>query len=281
MTPLQQLTPEVVSSDAHLFAPRAVYRLHNITSPQAMPNDPSDGDNPPYGASINYWLGSEVDDEVSIRIENAQGETVRTLEGTTDEGINRVWWNLRSEPSVEIKLRTKPIYGEWVDLGDERWRSGGGEITILEPPGSYTVVLDVDGQEQRQPLEVRKDPNSEGSEADIAAQLALVRQLRDDHEQVAGAVNQLEWIRRQLYDLKDVLEAAGDDKQALIEAADEVDGTLIAIEEKVIQMKLTGTGQDGVRWPAMLSSRIRYLAGDRGDLRLPADRSAAGSPGRS
>ena len=157
-------------------------------------------------------------------------------------------------------------------LGDERWRSGGGEITILEPPGSYTVVLDVDGQEQRQPLEVRKDPNSEGSEADIAAQLALVRQLRDDHEQVAGAVNQLEWIRRQLYDLKDVLEAAGDDKQdvleaagddkqALIEAADEVDGTLIAIEEKVIQMKLTGTGQDGVRWPAMLSSRIRYLAG--------------------
>ena len=261
LTPLQQLTPEVASSDAHLFAPRAVYRLHNITSPQAMPNDPSAGDNPPYGASINYWLGSELDGEVSLRIENAQGETVRTLEGTTDEGINRVWWDLRSEPSMEIKLRTKPIYGEWVDLGDERWRSGGGEITILEPPGSYTVVLDVDGQEQRQSLEVRKDPNSEGSEADIAAQIALARQLRDDHEQVAGAVNELEWIRRQLYDLQAVLSdaAAGDDRASLVEAIGEVDGTLIAVEEKLIQMKTTGTGQDWIRWPTMLSGRLGYL----------------------
>ena len=261
LTPLQQLTPEVASADTHLFEPRPAYRFHNITSPQAMPNDPSDGENPPYGASINYWLGSEVDGEVSVRIENAQGETVRTLEGTTHEGVNRIWWDLRGEPSVQIRLRTKPLYAEWVDLGDERWRSGGGRITMLEPPGTYTVVLDIDGQEQRRPLEVRKDPNSEGTEADIAAQLALVRQLRDDHEQVAHAINQLEWIRRQLYDLKDLLEDAGDDMPALIEAADEVDGTLIAVEEKMIQMKLTGTGQDGVRWPAMLSGRIRYLAG--------------------
>ncbi len=162
---------------------------------------------------------------------------------------------------MEIKLRTKPIYGEWVDLGDERWRSGGGEITILEPPGSYTVVLDVDGQEQRQPLEVRKDPNSEGSEADIAAQIAMVRQVRDDHEQVATAVNQLEWIRRQLYDLQAVLSdaAAGDDRASLVEAIAEVDGTLIAVEEKLVQMKRTGTGQDQIRWPTMLSGRLGYL----------------------
>ena len=259
LSPLQQLTPEVASSASHLFEPRPTYRLHNITSPQAMPNDPSDGENPPYGASINYWLGSDVNGDVSIRVENAQGEAIRTLDGTKHEGINRVWWNLRSEPSAQIKLRTKPIYGEWVDLGDERWRSGGGQISVLEPPGTYTVVLAVDGQEQRQQLEVRKDPNSEGSEADIAAQIALVRQLRGDHEQVANAVNQLEWIRRQLYDLQAVLADAG--RESLIEAAGEVDGTLIAVEEKMIQMKLTGTGQDGVRWPAMLSSRIRYLAG--------------------
>ena len=261
LSPLQQLTPEVASSEAHLFEPRPTYRFHNITSPQAMPNDPSDGENPPYGASINYWLGSEINGDVSLRIENAQGETVRTLEGTTDGGINRVWWDLRSEPSVEIKLRTKPIYGEWVDLGDERWRSGGGEITVLEPPGTYTVVLDVDGQEQRQALEVRKDPNSEGSEADVAAQIGLVRQLRGDHEQVAHAVNQLEWIRRQLYDLQAVLTdaAAGDDRAAVVEAITEVDGTLISVEEKLIQMKRTGTGQDQIRWPTMLSGRLGYL----------------------
>ncbi|MDP6606299.1 MAG: sialidase [Dehalococcoidia bacterium] len=259
LSPLQQHTAEVAGGDAHLFEPRAAYRFHNITSPQAMPNDPSDGENPPYGAAINYWLGSDVNGEVSLRIENAQGETVRTLEGTADEGINRIWWDLRSEPSLQIKLRTKPIYGEWVDLGDERWRSGGGEITVLEPPGTYTVVLDVDGREQRQSLEVRKDPNSEGSEADIAAQLAMARELRGNHEEVTGAINQLEWIRRQLYDLQAVLTDAGGDRASLVEAIAEVDGTVIAVEEKMIQLRRTGTGQDNIRWPTMLQGRLAYL----------------------
>ena len=85
LSPLQQLTPEVASSASHLFEPRPTYRLHNITSPQAMPNDPSDGENPPYGASINYWLGSDVNGDVSIRVENAQGEAIRTLDGTKHE----------------------------------------------------------------------------------------------------------------------------------------------------------------------------------------------------
>jgi hypothetical protein len=198
---------------------------------------------------------------VTIRIENAQGDTVRTLKGSTREGINRVMWNLRGEPSVQFKLRTKPRYAEWVDLGPERWRPGAGQITILEPPGTYTVVLKVDGQEYRQTLQVVKDPHSEGSEANIAAQLAIVRELRDDHDRVAHAINQLEWIRRQLYDLQAVLEDMGaEDKAPLIKALGEVDGTLIAVEEKLIQVTLTGTGQDGSQSPIMLSGRLRYLA---------------------
>ena len=260
LSPLQQLTSAVTGSAVHLFQPRAAYRFHNITSPQAMPNDPSDGENPPYRAGINYWLGSKADGDVTIRIENAQGETVRTLKGSTREGINRVLWNLRGEPSVQVKLRTKPLYAEWVDLGQERWRPGAGQISILEPPGTYTVVLNVDGQEYRQTLQVVKDPHSEGNEADIAAQLAIVRELRDDHDRVAHAINQIEWIRRQLYDLQTVLADTGDDKAPLIKASDVVDGTLIAVEEKLIQMKLTGNGQDGPRWPTMLSGRLRYLA---------------------
>ena len=77
---------------------------------------------------------------------------------------------------------------------------------------------------------------------------------------MAHAINQIEWIRRQLYDLQTVLADTGDDKAPLIKASDVVDGTLIAVEEKLIQMKLTGNGQDGPRWPTMLSGRLRYLA---------------------
>ena len=259
LSPLQQLSASVTNESSYLFEPRSAYRFHNITSPQAMPNDPSDGENPPYGAAINYWLDADFEGEVVLRIEDDCGETVRTLDGTKRQGINRVWWDLRGEPSVEIKLRTTPRYADWVDLGKERWRSGGGQLEILQPPGRYTIVLDVNGDEHRQQLQVLKDPNSEGSEADIAVQFAMVQELRDDSVQIAHAVNQIEWLRRQLLDLQAVVANTGDGQKSVVEAIDEVGGTLIAVEEKLIQMKLTGTGQDRVRWPTMLSGRFTYL----------------------
>ena len=42
---------------------------------------------------------------------------------------------------------------------------------------------------------------------------------------------------------------------------DGLEGSLIAVEERLIQMRLTGTGQDQIRWPTMLAGRITYLAG--------------------
>ena len=260
LSPLQQLNPDVVSSDAHLFEPRSAYRFHNITSPMSPTNDMTAGENPQYGASINYWLGSEQATDVEIRVATASGETIRTLEGTTDYGINRVWWNLRDESATRIKLRTKPRYADWVDLGPDRWRSGGGGISVLMPPGTYTVTLAVDGSEYTRQLEVLKDPNSEGTEADIAVQIAKVKEIRDDYDVAAGLVNRIEWVRRQLYDLRAVLEDQGGAEEILT-AAEELDVEFIAIEEELIRLTTTGTGQDGVRYPTKLVGRLRYLAG--------------------
>jgi photosystem II stability/assembly factor-like uncharacterized protein len=260
ITPLQQLTPEVAAADVHLFEPRQAYRFRGITDPVPMWNDPSAGANPPYGASLNYWLGSEPEGEVKIRIFDAAGDTVRTLDGTKEIGINRIWWDLDSEPTVEIKLRTKPRHADWVDLGDERWRRGGGRMRLTVPPGTYTVVLEVNGTEYTQQLAVLKDPSSEGSEADIQAQTAMLMELRDDMNAVAELVNRIEWIRRQLYDLKAVIEDRGGEDE-VVAAADALDEKLIGVEENLIQMKLTGTGQDAIRWPQMLFGKIAYLAG--------------------
>ncbi len=72
LTPLQQLTAQVASSPAHLFKPRDAYRFQQKTQPMTMPNDMTAGENPAFGASINYWLGSAPRGNVNIRIENAQ-----------------------------------------------------------------------------------------------------------------------------------------------------------------------------------------------------------------
>src|SRR2546425_6386208 len=43
LTPLQQTTAEVLAANAHLFAPRDVYRFRNVAQPAAVFYDPTAG----------------------------------------------------------------------------------------------------------------------------------------------------------------------------------------------------------------------------------------------
>jgi hypothetical protein len=56
------------------------------------------------------------------------------------------------------------------------------------------------------------------------------------------------------------IDAAND----LFEAAGTLDSQLIDVEQRLIELRLTGTGQDGVRWPARVVGRLGHLAGGVG-----------------
>ncbi len=259
LTPLQQLTDDVRASGAHLFQPREAYRFNPRTTPAQMNNDMSAGENPPNAAFINYWLGAgNAGKQVTLRIRDANGALVRTLEGTSRPGINRVFWDFQGEESTPIKRRVPPLYADWVDYGPERVRVQSG-MSTRHPPGTYTVTLEVDGQEFSRELNVLKDPSSQGSLADIEAQFALMQEIRNDYDAAADAINRIEWLRRQLYDLVAVLEDHGG-AEDLIGDAHQLDTALIAVEEDLIQLRTTGTGQDGVRYPAKLVEKLRHLA---------------------
>ncbi|HYK21204.1 MAG TPA: hypothetical protein VEV42_10750, partial [Pyrinomonadaceae bacterium] len=254
LTPIQQMNQTVRDSSAHLFPPHATYRFRPSVVPVTMSEDPSAGQNPPYGAAISYYLKSVPTGDVRIRIEDAKGQVIRTLNGTKNVGLNRVTWNLEGEPTTEVRLRTSPAYAPEIKLGPDGTRNapGTGRLSILMPPGTYTVKLSAGGQELSQPLVVKKDPNSGGTEADIAAQTAMMMELRHDVETGSRMVNQIESIRAQLLKL---------DSASLKSAAEELDKKLIEIEDELIQRKLTGQGQDTTRWPPKLLSKMNYLAG--------------------
>jgi photosystem II stability/assembly factor-like uncharacterized protein len=259
ITPIQQMSTEVLNSTAHLFTIHPAYRLRGITVPYASSDDPVAGQNPQYGAAINYFLKTAPRNEPTIRVVDAEGKTVQTMRGTRTQGLNRVWWNLRTEQSKEVRLRTSPQYAPEVRVNAEGWRPlpEGGRMTILVPPGTYTVKLSVDGQEFSQPLVVLKDPNSGGSEDSIQKQTAMLFELRRDLESAADMVNQIELIRGQLENLKSLLRNNAEVRSA----ADDLDKKLIDIEDNLIQRKITGQGQDTVRFPTKLISKINYLAG--------------------
>jgi photosystem II stability/assembly factor-like uncharacterized protein len=296
ITPLEQLTPEILGSGAHLFAPREAYRFRPIAEPAAVSYDPTAGHNPPYGAPINFYLKSKLGEKerVQLTISDANGKTVREFEcraareegarrpagpggpggggGEGGEGgppcevkpgINRIWWNLRSDPGTEFKLRTSPLYAPDVKVGGEGWRPApdAGRISLLEPPGSYTVTLAVGGEKFSQKLNVLKDPHSGGTESDIQTQMQFLTGLRDEMNALGASVNQIESIRAQLAALEKEL-GNDDTGKAIRKAADDLAEKLIAVEGRVLQLKLTGRGQDSTRWPPMLASKIGYLSSE-------------------
>jgi len=259
ITPLQQLTEEIASSELYLFDPRPAYRFQPTSATMQFFPEPSFGSNPPYGASIHYWL-KEKNDSVEIVIKDKDGNTVRTLEEKGKPGINRVWWNLRGEPTEKIVLRTKPLFADWYPMDKKGTREPTvPTFSILIPPGTYTVEMSSEGKNFSKELVVLKDPHSEGSLEDIQAQTELLKQLYEDMNKLTGEINKIERIRRQLLDKKAILQTQKDKKEVL-EAIDSMNDDFLAIEKKMIQLKITGTGQDSIRFPSMLASRIAYLA---------------------
>jgi photosystem II stability/assembly factor-like uncharacterized protein len=256
ITPLRELGPAVLNADAHLFPPRPAYRFRAITGEAGSPEDPTVGQNVPYGASINYYLKSAPSGNVTVTISDAKGQLVRSLNAPRALGLNRVYWNLRDSPSKGVVLRTTPLYAPHVRLNADGTREGGGgRMTILQPPGSYTVKLSVGGRDYTQPLVVRKDPHSAGTEADIEAQHRMLLDVRRDLDAAVDAVNSAEMVRSQVYNLLKIV-----DDTELTQTADELDKKIIAVEGNLVELRNTGRGQDGVRWGSKLVQKINYVA---------------------
>ncbi len=261
LTPLQQLPANAGSVKAALFNPKDVYRFQPRVSTMQMFPEPSTGEDPPYGASINFWTNNDKD-SVKLFITSATGDTVKTIKMKGKPGINRVWWNLHGKDSKSITLRTLPVGADWVALDKGRTRSAYITNTVgapLVPPGKYTISMVAGDQKFSSSLNVLKDPNSDGSLADIQAQAELLKKMQDDYNSIADMVNQIESIRRQVYDLRDVLSSKPRHK-ALVKSANQLDSVLMAVEGKMVQLKYTGTGQDDVRYPDMLAGKIGYLS---------------------
>ncbi len=257
ITALRAMTPDVLNADAHLFPLRPAYRFRGITAPSTPYDDPTVGENPQYGASINYYVKQAVPAGGTLAISDSRGTVIRTMNVPGGAGLNRVYWDLRQTPAKEVRLRTNPLYGHELPLNAGGWRAAGGfggAQGILVPPGTYSVKLAIGGREFTQPLTVRKDPHSGGTEADIQAQMTVLTELLGGINTIVDAINQLEYVRAQVQTMMRSL-PAGDARQA----ATELNDKLTELEMNLTDLRITG-GQDGVRYAAKLLGRFNYLS---------------------
>ena len=115
ITPLEQLTPQVLAAPAYLFEQRPATIWEDASRGGARGNFYFAAENPPYippnenyvrgrlqsGALINIYLKAAPAGDVVLEITDLTGEHKRTLPQTKEPGIRRALWDLRWDPTPE------------------------------------------------------------------------------------------------------------------------------------------------------------------------------------
>jgi hypothetical protein len=97
------------------------------------------------------------------------------------------------------RLRTSPLYAPEVVVAPGSWRAapGGSRLSILAhlEPTRFAWTW---AAAASQKLEVRKDPNSGGTDAEIQDQIRMLFELQREMDSVADLVNEIEVVRSQI-----------------------------------------------------------------------------------
>jgi hypothetical protein len=180
ITPLQQATDQVQSSDAHLFDNRVATRWLRIQPHGTGGSLGFRGENPTREAVVNYYLGPGATGDVRFEIANLMGTQKRTLTAAARPGINRLEWNMTYDPTAEDlaafreqqqRLREQAAArgvnpaeigrgGQGGGGGRGGRGRGGADGPQGEPvePGEYRVTMTFNGKTYTTRLLVRADP---------------------------------------------------------------------------------------------------------------------------
>lgn len=163
ITPLEQLSADVLASDFHLsdIRPSTSYRLANHKGNTGHKFFVAP--NPPNGALISYHLKSSAQNDVKITILDTAGKTIRELNGSKEAGLKRLAWDLRYARPTDEEERPGGFFGP--------------PQGPLLPPGEYVVRLSVEGKQMEKRVRVEEDPRIEISEADRKVHLEAQLQM--------------------------------------------------------------------------------------------------------
>jgi photosystem II stability/assembly factor-like uncharacterized protein len=129
ITPLQQLTDDVLAKPEHLFRPRtAVLWDEDKRAWHGGGEEVYRANNPP-DAIFSYYLKAAASAPVKLEVADADGKTVRNLDGPGGAGLHRVTWDLKSAAGERVA------------------------------PGSYLVRLAANGWTTAVAVQLVSDPN--------------------------------------------------------------------------------------------------------------------------
>jgi photosystem II stability/assembly factor-like uncharacterized protein len=278
ISPLREMTDRLSASDAYLFRPAPAVRVNNDAfSGTPVPPDEPQALNAPSGAYIDYYL-AHASDDISLTILNTEGKVIRrfsskdkpapiptnlpiaprwlhetsVLSGTA--GMHRWIWDLR--------------YGRGADPGaggdDDDAAKVPGPLVL---PGAYRVKLTADGKELAQSLDVRMDPRSIATPAELSLQFLWAQKVYNSLTETDKIIASLTALEEHSADAaqqarcKAVLSGKSDNP-GLQTLARSLNGILGALEsaDRTPPSQVISAYQDTARKLALRLSEARLLA---------------------
>ena len=136
---LSQLTQEVMDKAVHLFQPKSASPRQRFWLDGFWGDKFFHAPDAALGAAIPYWCRDKVEGGVSIKIENQAGETITSLAGPGNAGINQVIWDM--QPDAKHRLPNR-----------------GEDLTVFVPAGKYKLSVTMAGKTETKTLEITPYP---------------------------------------------------------------------------------------------------------------------------
>jgi photosystem II stability/assembly factor-like uncharacterized protein len=220
--PLEALTPDALKTAA-VLAPIPRAREMSTWTPQAWyGHGEFFAPNPDFDGVITYYLRDAAPGPVSVEITDAGG-MVRTLEGPSAAGLNRVTWDLRMSPAMSTEEAATLIAGGRGGRGGgggggRGGRGGAAPVGPLVLPGRYSVAVKVPGVANtlHGDMLVEGDPLTNFPDADRRARQVLVMGIYSLQKSLAAAHVAARALTEQSADLRRDLAGGGARTDALV-----------------------------------------------------------------
>ena len=213
------------------------------------------GQNPDFGASIDYYLEA-APDSISFSIRDSSGAVVRTLSAeelgdSVAPGLNHVSWDLRHQP-------LPPPPGGRGGRGARRGRRGSPGPYVL--PGRYQVQLMVDGRVAgTRTVQVSKDPLLRTTASDLKELHDTALMLHRLQGVMERAGTALDTATAQVHAALAALDSAASPPTALVATADSLAERLQDLTRRLGAPPRFGFGRGGPGAAEGLRDRISTL----------------------
>ncbi len=146
ISPLVELTPEVLAKDVHFFNIESKVRWVDADM-NASSSANFNGESEPNGIVIYYYLKQKQEEDVTISVYKGN-LLINEIKGKKELGINQVVWNMnqRRKRTEEEKKRIQEQMKRFAEMG-YRMRIDPNYDFSEASFGEYRIVLSVGGQE--------------------------------------------------------------------------------------------------------------------------------------